>query len=281
MLQFKSFTRSPWAVPFLALLLITPFGAAYSVAKQDSASDSAQAKPAPSSSSPGGGAFEGVVTAKEFTPDRTLELRCAIKGARARIETHLSQGGEQTSVELRDMSSGAATFLTPWDKAYFIGRWRPVASGMTENTERDTATDLPKVTSTGETETIAGVTCEHWLFTDKRYNLYNVDMCLAQGMGYFDFGSQFSEVLDVFKNLAAREKARGRLNVIPEFAKFIEGGAFPLKVAPINNGRPETFIEVTGIEQKPLDDSLFTVPAGYKKIEFRPFAHQHQGKDIQ
>jgi hypothetical protein len=38
-------------------------------------------------------------------------------------------------------------------------------------------------------------------------------------------------------------------------------------MAHIENGQSKTIMEVTGVERKSLDDSLFTVPADYKKTE--------------
>ncbi|HEY8459405.1 MAG TPA: DUF4412 domain-containing protein, partial [Blastocatellia bacterium] len=72
-------------------------------------------------------------------------------------------------------------------------------------------------------------------------------------------------ILDKLKDPALREKAKAQLDANPEFAKFIEGGAFPLKMAVIKNGQPRVIMEVTRIERKPLDDSLFTVPPDYRK----------------
>jgi len=118
------------------------------------------------------------------------------------------------------------------------------------------------VTSTGKTETIAGITCQHWLIGDKQ----DTDVCMAKGMGYFGGGGS-GGILDKLKNLAMREKIKAQLEANPEFAKFVEGGAFPLKMAQIENGQSKTIMEVTGVERKSLDDSLFTVPADYKKME--------------
>jgi len=115
------------------------------------------------------------------------------------------------------------------------------------------------VTSTGETETIAGFTCRHWLIGDK-------DVCVAKGLGYFGEGGS-GGFLDRVQNPAMREKYKAQLDANPEFAKFAEGGAFPLKITVIENGQPRVIMEVTRIERKSLDDSLFTVPADYKKTE--------------
>jgi len=138
--------------------------------------------------------------------------------------------------------------------------WGEMAEEMTKVAGKNSPIDFPKVTSTGKTETVAGLSCEHWLIGDK------TDVCMAKGLGYFGGGGA-GGVLDKLKNLALRDKIKAQLDANPEFAKFLEGGAFPLKMANIENGQPKTIMEVTGVERKSLDDSLFTVPADYKKTE--------------
>jgi hypothetical protein len=247
----------------LSLLLITSFGAACGGAKHNSASGSSTSSSASSSSVLGGAAFEGTVTAKMFSEKHPMEIRYAIKGSRTRFEAMLSEGSAQTGVMLMDMSSGTQTTLIPQSKTYMTVNWREMAEEMTKDAGKNTSGDFPKVTSTGKTETIAGITCQHWLLGEKQ----DMDMCLAKGMGFFGFGGQSGGILDKLKNLALREKFKAQLDANPEFAKFVESGAFPLKMDKIENGQSKTIMEVTSIERKSLDDSLFTVPADYKKME--------------
>jgi len=262
MLRFKSLTNSPRAILSLALLLTATFGAACGGATPSSTSSSS---PTASSSARVGDAFEGEVTSKMFIGDQTMETRYAIKGTRNRIETNLPQNTAgarlmQTSVTLMDLSSGTTTMLIPQTKTYLTMNWAEMAEEMSKGDGKDSSIDFPKVTSTGKTETIAGFTCEHWLIGDK------TDVCMAKGLGYFGGGGS-NNILDKLKNLALREKIKAQLDTNPEFAKFIEGGAFPLKMAQIENGQSKTIMEVTAVERKSLDDSLFTVPADYKKTE--------------
>jgi hypothetical protein len=256
MIQFKSFTHLTQPVLFLALLLVAAFGAACG---------GATPSPTSSSSAPGVGAFEGEITSKTFIGDQTVETRYAIKGTRNRIETNSSLGGAQTglmqeSVTLMDLSSSMMTTLFPQTKTYTTMNWGELAEEMSKEAGNGSPIDFPKVTSTGKTETIAGITCEHWLVGD------NMDMCMAKGLGYFGGGGS-GGILDKLKNLAVRDKIKAQLDANPEFAKFTEGGAFPLKMAQIENGQSKTIMEVTSVERKSLDDSLFTVPADYKKTE--------------
>ena len=239
MIRSKLFTHSARLVPFLSLLLAATFCAACSGS---------------SSSSPGE-AFEGEITSKTFMDDDTLETRYSIKGARNRIEALSAQ---DSAIVLMDSSSSSTTTLFPQAKSYVTMNWAEMAEEMAGE---DSSIVFPKVTSTGETETIAGFTCRHWLIGDNQ----DLDVCMAKGLGYYGGGS--GGILDKLKDPALREKAKAQLDANPEFAKFVEGGAFPLKMTLTENGQSKVVMEVTKIERKSLDDSLFTVPADYKKME--------------
>jgi len=182
------------------------------------------------------------------------EIRLSIKETNARFETLLSPDGVEASAVLMDFSSNTATTLSPQTKAYTTINMAEMAEELAEVAEENPSIDFSKATTTGETETIAGVSCQHWRIGD------TTDMCLAHLGG---------GVLDKLKNFALPEKAKAQLAANPEFAEFAERGAFILKMASIENGRPKTIMEVTSIERKSLDNSLFTVPAGYKKTELR------------
>ena len=198
-----------------------------------------------------------------FTGDQPIEIRYAIKGTRTRIETQLSRGGLQMGAMLMDLSTGTQTMLMPQTKTYIDMNLAEMAGKMAKEVGKDSSGDFPKVTSTGKTETIAGFTCQHWLVGDEQ----NMDICMAKGLGYFGGGGQSGGIFDQLKNLALGEKIKSQIAANPEFAKFVEGGAFPLKMAQVENGQSKTIMEVTSVERKPLDDSLFTVPADYKKME--------------
>ncbi|MCI0525747.1 MAG: DUF4412 domain-containing protein [Acidobacteria bacterium] len=260
-------TIFPFALLYLALLV-----AACGGAKQDSASESSTSSSAPASStassgaSSAAGAFEGAITANLFADAQPMEMKYWIKGSRSRIETNLSRGGREMGVMLMDVTSGSQTMLIPQTKTYMTMNWGGDGAGLKEMAEKmgKTADDQPlKATSTGKTETIAGFSCEHWLMGERQ----DTDVCLAKGLGFFGGGGQSGGVFDKLKNLALGEKMKAQLDANPEFAKFVEGGAFPLKISQIENGQAKTVMEVTSVERKPLEDSLFTVPPDYKKME--------------
>jgi hypothetical protein len=245
MTRLNSFTQTLQAVLLPAFLLIAICCAACGGAKNSSSSS--------------GEAFEGEITSRIFLVDQTMETRYAIKGTRNRIETLFSQDSAQANVTLMDSSSSTTTMLFPETKSYVIMNWVEMAEELAKEDGQDSSMVFPKVTSTSETETIAGFTCRHWLIGDDQ----NLDVCMAKGLGYYGGGA--GGILDKLKDAALREKAQAQLDANPEFAKFVEGGAFPLKMSIIENGRPRIIMEATRIERKSLDDSLFTVPADYKK----------------
>jgi hypothetical protein len=260
MIRFKSIPRPRQAGLFLALLLTAAFGAACGGAAPNSTSSSSSSSS--SAAVAPGTAFEGEITYK-MSAGTGMRVRHAIKGTRSRIEMQLPAGGPETGsmVTLMDMSSQTTTTLMPQTKTYMTMNWNEVAEQMTKAAENDPVNDFSKVSSNGKTETIAGINCRYWQVGDK------MEMCLAQGMGYFGGGGGPGGILEKLKDLAQRDKLKAQLDANPEFAKFVEGGAFPLKMASIENGQSTTIMEVTSVERKSLDDSIFNVPADYKKME--------------
>ncbi|HMV85866.1 MAG TPA: DUF4412 domain-containing protein [Blastocatellia bacterium] len=259
----KPIPQSPRTIFLISLLSIASLVGACSSSPKNTASESSSpASSAPANSA--GGQFEGTITAQLFNSAQPAEISYAVKGTRMRIETKLSQGGTQTGVVLMDSASGVQNMLMPQTKTYLnlnlnkSDQFRQMAEKAGE-----AAGDFSKVSSMGQTETIAGHTCRHWRFADKQ----QTDACLAQGLGFFGGGGQSGGVFEQLKNLALGDKVKAQLNANPEFAKFVEGGAFPLKISQVENGQSKTVLEVIRVERKSLDDALFSVPADYKKME--------------
>lgn len=209
------------------------------------------------------GAFEGAITANLYAAGQPSVLKYAIKGQRARVETNLAQGGTATAIVLMDLSAGSQTMLMPQAKTYMTLDLNDAKlKGMAERMGKSADQPL-KITATGKTETIAGHTCEQWVMDNGQQQ---TQMCFAKGLGFFGGASGPGGVLSQLKNLPFGEQAKTTLEANPEFAKFAASGAFPLKIAQVENGQTKPILEVTSVERKPLDDSLFTVPADYKKM---------------
>ena len=254
------------------LLLIATFGAACGMANRNFTTGSG------ASSEP----FEGEIQYKEIIGFET-EFRYFIKGARTRTETKHLKGDARFAlpedfIALMDYSTGTMATLYPKTKTYtsenLVERLEKMAEAVEKyhqnNPQTATQDDIPKIISSGKTETIAGVECQHWAFSN------GWDYCYAKGLenaeqrsGPYEEKIKKMMQSDKYKSLMQRDSDMSKRNVDvnPEYAKLIEGGAFALKITKIENGQTKLIRQVTSIVRKSLDDSLFTAPADYKLTE--------------
>lgn len=210
------------------------------------------------------GAFEGAITANLYAAGQPSVLKYAIKGQRARVETNLAQGGTATAIVLMDLSAGSHTMLMPQAKTYMtLDLNDDKIKGLTERVGKSTADQPVKITATGKTEIIADHSCEQWVMSNGQQQ---TEICFAKGLGFFGGAAGPGGVLSQLKNLPFGEQAKAAFDANPEFARFAANGAFPLKIAQVENGHTKPVLEVMSVERKPLDDALFTVPADYKKM---------------
>jgi hypothetical protein len=169
---------------------------------------------------------------------------------------------------LWNLEDAKMTTLIPSRKMYMTIDMKEAAESMKDagkdlkKSQAEEEKKFSKLTDTGKQETIAGYTCEHWLLGDNQ----NLDMCIAKGLGYFGMGGQGGGGLGALKNLAFSPKLLAEAAAHPEWVKFLEGGAFPLKVTSTEDGKVKMNMEATKIEKKSLDDSLFAVPPDYKEF---------------
>ena len=187
-----------------------------------------------------------------------------LKGKNTRIETKFPNRPEGSAVMLFDPDAGKVMTLMPSQKMYLTMDMKAAAEDMKKMKKAHGQEDpeFPKLTATGKTETIAGYTCEHWLMGEEQ----DVDMCVAKGLGYFGMGGQSSEGMGSWKNLVFSPKMLAEAAAHPEWVKFLNGGAFPLKLSVMQDGKATMTMEATRIEKKSLDDSLFVIPTDYKAI---------------
>ena len=237
---------------------------------KDSASNSSAGASSASLSS--GGNFEGTITMQmKGESEKVMEMTYFLKGQHTRIEVTAPDNPEAHSVMLWDLEGAKMTTLMPTRKMYMTIDMKEMAEKM-----KDAAKDMkksdedprfPKLTDTGKQETIAGYTCEHWLMGEKQ----NLDICVAKGLGYFGMGGGSGGGLGALKDLAFSPKLLSEASAHPEWVKFLEGGAFPLKITATEKGKVTMNMEATKIERKSLDDSLFAVPPDYKELNMGNF----------
>jgi hypothetical protein len=181
--------------------------------------------------------FEGIVTMKVHGGDsarESMEMQYSLRGGVVRID--MAGRNDTRIVMLVEQGAKTTTMLMPAQKKYMV---MPIPQGMGEHRPGDRP--RPEIVRTGRKETIAGYECEHWLVKGSEHE---VDACVASGLGSFTMGGR------------GREEAwTGSLR---------EQQGFPLKVARVGGA---AIMEVTKIEKKALDASLFAPPADYQRME--------------
>jgi hypothetical protein len=218
--------------------------------------------------------FEGVITyAMTGNKGQALEMRYMTKGSRYRME----MGPE--SAMIMDAGSSSMILLMPAQKSYMRMDLRQAAAGMGSLAEimekakgggRPAATGAravpatpPKITATGRTETIAGHSCEHYLFGDAQ----DMDVCAAKGLGYFGMGAGSAR--------GPMGMGAGVGGMLPpgwdHTAKAFADGFLPLKLERVKAGTRELVMECTQLERKALADALFVPPPDYKEIKMPGF----------
>jgi hypothetical protein len=117
----------------------------------------------------------------------------------------------------------------------------------------------PKVTKTGHNDTVAGISCEDWDITNAKGERGRV--CVSNE------GASWLEMPTIglpSENLWARE--------------LFDGRHLPLRMVGYDaSGAEESRLEVTKIERKPVADSTFGIPAGYREMDFSQMMAGVQG----
>ena len=204
------------------------------------------------------GDFEGVIKTTMSFEGKGIPVVYYVRPDRVRTETTAPERPDAPFVVIMDYTNGKAMSLMPGQKSYMTTDFAEVmkAAGQGEDAP------LPKLTATGQKETIAGYTCEHYLVGDQQ----NMDICVAKGLGFFGIGGSGTKTGGL-GDLMYSSKMKEKTAANPEWSKFLEGGAFPLKMNVTEGGKTTMSSEVSSIERKKLDDSLFTVPADYKEMK--------------
>ena len=177
--------------------------------------------------------FEGGITMK-LTGDngQATEMTYLVKNGKMRFEV---PGGRGSAI--MDPASMKLQMVMTEQKMYVEMDLGAVAAASTAGKE-------PKIVRTGRMETIAGYKCEHIEVTGDDGV---TDVCGAKGLGGF---------------MMPALGGRGGPGSPPGWQKALED-MFPLKV--VSGGK--TVVEVTNIEKKSVDATLFTIPDGFTKLD--------------
>jgi hypothetical protein len=184
--------------------------------------------------------FEGVITMNMTSEEGTKPIQYYVRKGMARMDV-----GEGDNGGVMLMDGKTPKMLMPSQKMYMeMGMFANMGGG--ENSKGP----QHEIVRTGKKETVAGWECEHILIKDPAGES---DVCAAKGLGTFMFmGGGMG-------GPGRGGPPRGG----PGWQRdLMKDGFFPLKVST----KGKTEIEVTKIEKKSLDASLFEVPKDYTKM---------------
>lgn len=182
--------------------------------------------------------FEGVISMR-------LTGSGAAAGTTQDAEYYASRSGK-ARVVLNTPMGRASIIMAPAD-----GKMYMLMDQMSQYVEADLANltgpesnvDAPKITRTGKKEKIAGYECEH-------VTIDELDVCAATGLG-------------AYLNVGGNLMARGGMQ--PWQSAVLKENLFPLKVT-LPDGKIQ--MQVTKIEKKSVEPSMFQIPSNYTKIPF-------------
>jgi hypothetical protein len=187
------------------------------------------------------GQFEGTITMHMNSQRGTgQDMLWSIKNDRARMDM---SAGKNVMYMLRQ--GDKATIVMPSQKMYME---QSIPTAITQ-ANRESKVKASDVEATGKKETIAGYECEHFITTDDDGSKY--DTCLAKGLGTF--------------MMPSNPLQRGDSGPMGAILRKLDGAVFPLKVQKVGAAAPE--LEVTKIDKKSLDDSMFGVPSDFRKFD--------------
>ena len=200
------------------------------------------------------GSFEGVVTIRaSMGSGAPAEMKYFQKGSKLR---HESAMGGQSSVSIINVATGETILLMPATRQYMVMNVNDMARQMPAGAQAPPDLSQMKVTATGRRETIAGVQCEHYLFSDASSS-GTTDICGAAGMGFMGAGKG----MRTMPSTAAFARASN-----PQLAALARNGFFPLKMTMTASGGVAASWQVTRCERRTLGASLFAPPSSYTKM---------------
>lgn len=213
------------------------------------------------------GTFEGLLVGSMTMPDgKTMPFRYYQLGSRIRQE-YTIEG--HTMSTIWDGTTGDMIMIIPQQKKYTVmnmrsasGTARQLVEGMSGKRGGAESPDFSKmkVTATGRRETIAGITCEHYLFqnTDTP-NKKPMDMCGATGMGFMGMAGETG--MSMMPSTVALLRSQN-----PELARIARQGFFPLKMT-FSSDRGDAVWTAVSIDRRRPDAALFQPPAGYTQLQ--------------
>ncbi len=182
-----------------------------------------------------GSDFEGTITMKVHAGSQDSDMVVTTKNEKMRFDV-------SGKYMLFDPKTNVVTMVDDSTKTYSVLDFKS-PNAPQANTSPDTAA----IDKTGKHETIAGIDCENWIAKDPSGK--RSEVCIAQGIAFFDVGSM---------------KGGGSSGGLAK--ELREKKLFPLRDIELDaSGKEVSRMEVTKVE-KSVDDAKLDVPKDYTKL---------------
>jgi hypothetical protein len=199
--------------------------------------------------------FEGVIemTMKNPNMESPMPVKYLVKGDAMRMEMQ-SPRGEMAMIF--NMKERKLITLMPQMNSY-MERTIDTAAQTPQGGKK------PEFTKTGKTEKILGYDCEQYIVKEEKTE---TEVWAAKGLGTFMRPGMGGPMGGGRGGMGAGEAASSWVQEIRS------KGFFPLRAVTKNaEGKEESRMEVTKVEKKSLDASLFKAPEGWQKMEMPMF----------
>jgi hypothetical protein len=187
--------------------------------------------------------FEGEISMHTDARGAAHDMIVKTNGTKLRFDT-TGPGGEPTHAVFDPATNKVQLFVDAQKRYLDLDFSAPSAAPSTDPT---TST----VTKSGKHRTVAGYDCEAWTVQDSTGK--RSDVCIAQGIAFFDVSSL---------------RPGGGRPASPLAKKFRDEKSFPLESIDYDaQGKELSHMQVTKIEKKKFDDSVFAIPPDYLQTE--------------
>lgn len=186
--------------------------------------------------------FEGKIEFLKITPKDTTKYIYYVKGDKVRIDNLVNKTVKGSSIiDLKTKDSYKA--LSPTRKMWMVVK--------TKKSVKDYS--ATKLTKTKDVKKLKGYECEKWIVTNKDFGT-TTTYWMAKGK--FDFFEPLIQVVKRKENLS-----QYLLNVgdLPPY--------FPIEGYETKGKVRIQQLRTTKITEEKISDSVFAIPAGYKKFE--------------
>ena len=171
-----------------------------------------------------------------------------MKGDKLRLENETD--AEEKGLLVFDAKERRGFGVEPDDQLYYVFPMEELPGDMAKKMLDDVL-----ITRTGKTGKVAGYACDLYVSKGKTDGM-SEEVCLAKGLGS-----------PALAGLMTGD-ARSPLEFPSWMLELAKAGAFPLRViVRAKDGQEEARLEATKIEPRRLEDSLFTPPPGYRRMD--------------